>query len=229
MDRTTSFGSGSTRVSSRVTTHWPLKVFGVTGFIMVFFVAYFLLLRFPMFPVTLMPVTWLDRAIPFHPSALVIYFSLWIYVSFPPALLQSRRQLVMHGLAAGIMALVGLAIFFFWPTAVAPSATLDGADNSSLAWLKQVDAAGNACPSLHVAFAVYAGLWLDRVLRDMQTGMVFRVLNVAWCTAIAYSTLATKQHVVVDVLAGAILGLIAGSFSARALPVSTAISAQSTL
>jgi membrane-associated phospholipid phosphatase len=33
------------------------------------------------------------------------------------------------------------------------------------------------------------------------------VLNVAWFAAIAWSTLAVKQHVVLDVVAGALLGL----------------------
>ena len=228
MDQTTLLTSASNGVASRVAAFWPMKVFGITGFIAVFLIVYFLLLRFPVFGVTLMPVTWLDRAIPFHPSALLVYFSLWIYVSLPPSLLRSRRELVAHGLGATVMAVIGLAVFFFWPTAVAPAATLGTTDTEALAWLKQVDAAGNACPSLHVAFAVYAGLWLDRVLRDMQAVGMVRVLNVCWCTAIAYSTLATKQHVVVDVLAGAILGWIAGSFSGRTLPLPNVLPAGST-
>ena len=41
-----------------------------------------------------MPVIWLDRLIGFQPQALPIYLSMWVYVSLPPALLSTRRELV---------------------------------------------------------------------------------------------------------------------------------------
>jgi membrane-associated phospholipid phosphatase len=34
------------------------------------------------------------------------------------------------------------------------------------------------------------------------------VINIGWFLAIAYSTLATKQHVVIDAFAGAVLGTL---------------------
>lgn len=194
----------------RMAAQWPLKFFGITAFITVFFFAYFTLLRFPLFGVTLMPATRLDQLIPYHPSALPIYFSLWFYVSLAPALLRSRVQLLFHAKVAGLMAIAGLTVFFFWPTAAPTMAGLSEADAAGLAWLKQVDSAGNACPSLHVAFAVFSGLWLHRTLGEIGLPTVVRVLNLVWGGAIVYSTLATKQHVVVDVLAGVVLGLIAG-------------------
>ncbi len=202
---------------SRIRANFWLKFFGVPAFIAVFFVSYFLLLRFPLFDVTLMPVTSFDLAIPYQPAVLVIYFSLWLYVSIPPTLLQNRAELLTHAKIAAMMGLVGLGIFFFWPTAVPPAASMIKGD-AGLSWLKQVDAAGNACPSLHVAFAVYSGIWLHRVLVEMRQSLAMRLFNIIWCLGIAYSTLATKQHVIVDVLAGAVLGLIAGTFRWR-LPV----------
>ncbi len=75
-------------------------------------------------------------------------------------------------------------------------------------FLKNVDASGNACPSLHVAFAVFAAGWLDRVLRRLHASQPALALNILWAVAIAYSTLATHQHVALDVLAGALLGWI---------------------
>lgn len=197
-------------IGSRLIAHWRLKLLGVPVFIMVFFAAYFLLLRFPAFGVTTMPLTAFDAAIPYQPASLVIYFSLWFYVSLAPAMLQDREELLFHGKAAGCMSFVGLGIFFLWPTTVPLDASLRGVDAAGLAWLKQVDSAGNACPSLHVAFAVFSGLWLDRVLVEMRLPAMVRWLNLAWCLAIAYSTLSTKQHVLVDVIAGAALGAIAG-------------------
>ncbi|MEO6004607.1 MAG: phosphatase PAP2 family protein [Opitutus sp.] len=203
------------KLGTRLLAHWQIKLFGITGFITVFFVVYFALLRFPVFPTTLMPVTWLDRAVPFHPIALTVYFSLWLYVSLPPSLAWSRQQLIAQGLTATIMGLVGFVIFFFWPTAAPAAAALDPADVQALAWLKQVDAAGNACPSLHVAFAVHGAIWLDRVLREMRLHVALQLVNVVWCIAITYSTLATKQHVLVDVVAGALLGAVAGFCGTR--------------
>ena len=112
---------------------------------------------------------------------------------------------------AAVLGGIGLGIFLLWPTAVPAGAGLEASDVEALAWLKKVDAAGNACPSLHVAFAVFSGMWLERVLKAIRASWVLRVLNVAWCAGITYATLATKQHVVVDVVAGALLGGIVGA------------------
>jgi len=200
---------------SRLRSNLALKFAGIPAFVGIFFVVYFLLLLFPMFPVTIMPVTAIDRAIGFSPWALGAYFSLWFYVSIAPSLLRNRRDLWFHGKIAAVMGLVGLAIFLFWPTAVPVGAGLSEKDLEALAWLKQVDATGNACPSLHVAFAVFSGLWLDRVLKAMRVPLMGRLLNLFWCVAICYSTLATKQHVFIDVIAGAMLGGIAGMVRSR--------------
>jgi membrane-associated phospholipid phosphatase len=196
-------------VSLRLRSNWPLKLVGIPVFVGLFFTAYFLLLRHPIFPVRLMPVSAIDRGIGYSPWALGAYFSLWFYVSLAPSLLKDRRELLFHGTVAAAMGLTGLMVFFFWPTAVPVGAGLSANDLEALAWLKQVDAAGNACPSLHVAFAVFSGIWLDRVLRDLRMPWT-RPINLIWCLAICYSTLATKQHVLLDVVGGAALGGIAG-------------------
>jgi membrane-associated phospholipid phosphatase len=189
----------------RFTTHIVLKSIGVPAFIALFFVGYFLLANHPLFPVTLMPTTGLDRIIGFQPWALGLYASLWIYVSLPPGLIVERRELLFYGLAALGLSLAGMIVFFFWPTAT-PQPVIDWARYPLYAFLKHADLTRNACPSLHVAFAVFSGFWIDRMLRRMKTHAVIRVLNVLWGLGIIYSTLATKQHVVLDVLGGAILG-----------------------
>ncbi len=73
--------------------------------------------------------------------------------------------------------------------------------------LQGVDAAGNACPSMHVAAAMFTVIRVEQVLRDARTPVVLRLLNLLWFAAIAWSTLAVKQHVVLDAVAGALLGI----------------------
>ena len=72
--------------------------------------------------------------------------------------------------------------------------------------LQGVDAAGNACPSLHVAVATFTVIRLRAVLRQIGAPVLLHAINTVWFVAIALSTLATKQHVVLDVVAGALLG-----------------------
>lgn len=152
-----------------------------------------------------MPSVWLDAWISFQPLALLPYVSLWLYVSIPPMFMVRQREIVAYGAWAALLCGFGLAFFYFWPTAV-PPADIDWALYPGVAFLKGVDAAGNACPSLHVATAVFSAIWLHQLLRAFGTARMGLVFNWLWCLAIAYSTLATKQHVVVDALAGAALG-----------------------
>jgi hypothetical protein len=196
-----------------------LKTLGICLFMWVFFIAYFHLLRNPAAPVVQMPLTALDRAIAFAPGALAPYVSLWLYVGIPPGLLLSLRELLVFGLWAAALCITGLACFYLWPTAVPPmTVNVDLARHPAFAVLQGVDAAGNACPSLHVATAVFSAFWIERLLRDMRAPTAWRWLNLAWVLLITWSTLATKQHVVLDAVAGAALGSVFAVASMRRRP-----------
>lgn len=194
--------------------HVILKSIGTTLFISLFFGAYFYLLNGPAYPTTVMPLTFLDSLIGFEPLAMPLYVSLWVYVSLPPALLATRRELYAYGAAMAGTCLVGLIIFYFWPTA-APAADIDWALYPGVDFLKSMDASGNAFPSLHVATAIFSGAWLHHLLRRFGGPQWLLMLNGIWCFGIIYSTLATRQHVAVDVWAGLALGGLAAWLSLR--------------
>lgn len=200
------------QIAGAITQHMWLKGLGTTIFISVFFVAYFYLLKHPAYPTTLMPITLIDRLIGFQPPALPLYLSLWIYVSLPPALLSTRRELYGFGLAMAATCLAGLAVFYFWPTAV-PPVDIDWTQYPDVHFLKNIDAAGNAFPSLHVATAVFSGVWLHHLLHRFAAPRWLRIINLLWGIGIVYSTLATRQHVAVDVLGGLVLGGVAAWLS----------------
>jgi len=202
------------QAAAALSRHLYLKSIGTPLFIGLFFGAYFYVLKDPAYPTTVMPVILLDRLIGFQPLALPMYLSLWVYVSLPPALLATRRELYGYGLAMAGTCLAGLVVFYFWPTAV-PAGDIDWAQYPDVALLKSLDASGNACPSLHVATAVFSGIWLHHLLRRFGAPPWILVFNWVWCIAIVYSALATRQHVAVDVLAGLALGVPAACLSLR--------------
>ena len=197
-----------------VSKHIYLKSVGTMLFIGVFFGAYFYLLKFPSYPPTVMPFTGLDRLIGFVPQTLPLYLSLWVYVSLPPALLATRRELYGYGLSIAATCISGLLIFYFWPTVV-PAAHIDWNQYPDMDFLKNMDASGNACPSLHVTAAVFSGIWLHHLLRRFGAPLWILIVNFVWCIGIVYSTMATRQHVVLDVLAGLALGVLAAHLSLR--------------
>ncbi len=194
--------------------HMYLKSIGTTLFISLFFGAYFYLLKTPTYLPIVVPVTLLDHLIGFQPRALPLYLSLWFYVSLPPAFLGTRRELYGYGMAMAGTCLIGLIVFYFWPT-VAPAVNIDRAQYPDLNFLTNMDASGNACPSLHVATAIFSGIWLHHLLRSFGTPLWMLTFNWTWCLGIIYSTLATRQHVAVDVLAGLMLGVLAASLSMK--------------
>lgn len=202
------------RIAAVFFRHVWLKGIGTTVFITLFFNAYFHLLRNPAYPVTVMPFTWLDSQVGVQPLALPLYASMWLYASLPPALLATRRALWFYGAAIAITCLLGLLAFYFWPTAT-PAALVDWSQYPELAFLKDMDASGNACPSLHVAAAVFSALWLHHLLRGFGGPRWILAVNWAWCIGIVYSTMAIRQHVLLDVLGGLALGLLTAGLSLR--------------
>lgn len=194
-----------TDLERRIRRHLALKVVGISAFVWLFFQGYFHTLRNPVYPVLEMPLTPLDAWVPFQPQALAVYLSLWFYVGIAPGLLLTLRELVVYGLWAAALCLLGLLCFHFWPTAVPPR-SVDVSGLPGFALLQGVDGAGNACPSLHVATAVFTALWVERLLRIVGAPAVLRWLNIAWVLAIAWSTVAIRQHVVLDAVAGTLLG-----------------------
>ena len=215
MSDTPRSSSWSRRVTDALGRHMWLKAIGTPLFIAVFFGAYFYVLRHPVFPTTTMPETWLDGLVGFAPWTMALYVSLWVYVSLPPALLSTRRALARYALAIGLTCIAGLAVFWFWPTAV-PVPDIDWTRHPEMIFLKQLDSNGNAFPSLHVATAIFSGIWLHHLLRSFDAPRWTLAINWAWCLGIVYSTLATRQHVALDVWAGLALGGAAAWVSLRA-------------
>lgn len=200
------------RIGRQLRHWWWFKAIGTSLFMYVFFLAYLDLLHHPPAPVFEMPLTWVDRVVGFQPWALAVYASLWIYVSLPAALAPGLKRLFSLGLHMGCMCGAGLLCYVFWPTAVPPSA-VDWGQYPGYALLKGIDPGGNACPSLHVAAALYSALWLGRELRELGCSPAWFWANWLWSALIVFSTLATKQHVMYDVLAGGALAAVAALFS----------------
>jgi membrane-associated phospholipid phosphatase len=191
----------------RILRLWFLKATGTALFLFVFFQLYFALLRFPSAAIFEMPTTKLDDLVSFWPPAFYAYASLWVYTALVPALQPSFKALIVYGFGIGAVCVTGLSFFYFLPTKV-PFNSLERSTESSLAILRKIDMSGNACPSLHVATAIFTAICLHRILLAIDSPSWIRVVSWVWCALIVYSTMGIKQHVFWDVAAGIALGMI---------------------
>jgi hypothetical protein len=164
-----------------------------------FCVGYFTLQRHPFRPPATLPLTAIDRAVPFVPGWAWVYQS--VYLLMPTGWLATRRAELWR-YAAGFVgiALVGFACFTVYPTAAPRPAMVP--DSGMYGLLVSYDGVVNAWPSLHVALATYHALLVGRLVG----GGWWTPLLAAWVGLIAFSTLATKQHYVVDLPPGLLLG-----------------------
>jgi membrane-associated phospholipid phosphatase len=193
---------------------WFFKATGTAAFMAIFFYSYFAVLHSPIGTVAVMPLTRFDDWVVFWPPAFYLYASLWVYTALVPALQPSLVKLLAYGCGIGSLCLSALVVFSFFPTAV-PYEFSSWFTDPSLSLLRSLDMAGNACPSLHVATAIFTAMAMHKLLRDLQSPPWVRHASWLWCALIVYSTMAIKQHVFWDVLAGLLLGLVFGWLYSR--------------
>lgn len=156
----------------------------------------------------------LDRAMPLQAAWSVIYGSLFLAVLLP-AFVVHRQELIRRMVLAFLMVwLVSYAFFLAYPTISPRQDEVLG--DGFLAWVLRAiyssDTQYNCFPSLHVAQCFLAALTCYRVHRGV--GVVAGV----WAFLVAVSTLYTKQHYFLDVIAGALLAYLAYVVLLRSYP-----------
>ena len=161
-------------------------------------------------------LTALDRAIPFLPWTVWIYssmsqaiFAAWVLV---PNMRMAWR--LMAGLA--LAAVICWCFFAFFPTTYPRELfplprTFDSAI-MELAEVRRLDDPTNCFPSMHVALACCLAL----TMLEYDFSWPARATVMLWGITINLSTLTTKQHYVVDVLGGAVTGIVAYALVRRA-------------
>ncbi len=145
----------------------------------------------------------LDAVITFTPVAIWIYLSqfglLLCAVWYAPNAVS--RSVTLYSML--LVTLVSTLIFIVFPTVLERN-VIESDALTALLWrgLYLADVPGNCFPSLHAALATLAvfPLW--------QRGRALKVVAPLWAGAVIYSALATKQHVILDVVAGAGLALL---------------------
>jgi membrane-associated phospholipid phosphatase len=213
-------------VFARLQSEWRLKLLLFVGINAVFWTGYQLLSRHAFFPLREVPLTWLDRAVPFQPALWIwVYLSQFLFTGTLPLLLVTRADLRRYVVSLGVMSCVSFAVFLFLPT-MGPRPVEVGT-NTAMRWIASADGPLNALPSLHAAFLVCMGCLAWRMFGRKALPVV-----VLWGAAILYATLATKQHYALDLLTGSALGWLAdvvawrGARAAAMIPVSSGSASQ---
>ncbi len=147
----------------------------------------------------------LDRKIPYVPLFALAYFSTYIFVVQPFFILSDARQFYWM-----LTSFVSISVLSSLIHATIPSkierveqVTVGGLSGWMLALFQKTCKPYGNFPSMHV------GLSVPVVAANfMAGGSVIGGVMLAWAVLIAVSTLFTKQHYILDVLAGVAGGLV---------------------
>lgn len=149
-------------------------------------------------------IAW-DEAIPLWPAWSVVYGSLFL-AALLPVFVVHQQELVRRVILAFLSVwLFSYAIFIAYPTVTPRPRELIGDDffTWTLRGIYASDIRYNCFPSLHVAQCFLAAFACHRVHRGVG------IVAVIWAVLVGTATLYTKQHYVLDVIAGAFIAWIA--------------------
>lgn len=150
----------------------------------------------------------IDKRINLYSPAVVIYIGAFFqWLNFAFVIITQEKQIAYQILSMIIIgSIIGFLVFTIFPTAIHRTEIKENSIFDRL--LKLVYACDNivcACPSFHcfVSTIVVIGLFLCNGISTLTI-----VLNVVFSILVFISTLLTKQHYVIDIPGGIVLGLI---------------------
>jgi membrane-associated phospholipid phosphatase len=152
------------------------------------------------------PALALDRIVPLQPAWTVVYAALYLFVIMLPVFVVRQQEQIRRTVRAYLLIWITAFVFFLaYPTiSLRPLKVVgEGFAVWSLRFLYLLDPPYNCFPSLHVAHSFVSALTCYRVHRGV--GIVAGIA----ASLIGVSTLFTKQHYIVDVVAGTFLAFVA--------------------
>ena len=147
----------------------------------------------------------LDRQIPYVPLFALVYFSTYVFVIQPFFILSNARQFYWMLSSFASISVISSLIHATIPSKIerVEQVTAGGLSGWMLDQFQKTCKPYGNFPSMHV------GLSVPVVAVNFMTGRpVIGSIVLIWAVLIALSTLYTKQHYILDVLAGIIGGLM---------------------
>ena len=148
----------------------------------------------------------LDRAWPLRPAWALVYGALYLFLIVLPVFLVREEEHLRRTVRAYLMVwMTAYVCFLVYPTVASRPAEVIGQGFAAwgLRFLYAADPPYNCFPSLHVAHSFVSALTCHRVHRKVG------VAAVLCASLVAISTLYTKQHYILDVIAGVLLACLA--------------------
>ncbi len=148
----------------------------------------------------------LDRLVPLQPAWAVVYGAVYLFLIILPVLVVRQREHIRSTVSAYLTVwLTAYVCFLVYPTVAPRGEEVHGEGFAvwSLQALYSSDPPYNCFPSIHVAHSFVSAITTRRVHRGVGIAAVF------CASLVGISTLMTKQHYVVDVIAEIFLALVA--------------------
>jgi membrane-associated phospholipid phosphatase len=158
----------------------------------------------------------LDRALPLVPFWALVYGALYVFLILLPIFIVREQEHVRRTVNAYLLIWITAYVIFFvvYPTgAPRPEKVIgEGFAVWGLRALYSSDPPYNCFPSLHVAHSFVSALTCFRMHRKIG------IVAIVCAAMVALSTLFTKQHYVLDVIAGVFLAVVAYVIFLRSYP-----------
>ncbi|OFZ55288.1 MAG: hypothetical protein A2428_09095 [Bdellovibrionales bacterium RIFOXYC1_FULL_54_43] len=163
--------------------------------------------HFHFFPPQYLPMSWVDQVVPFVPLTIWIYLSEYLFFVTIYFLCKDMANANKYLYSFFACQTVSVLIFWIWPTTYPRELfplireQLDPLTYFAFNALRSADTPANCCPSLHVS-SVYLSsfIYLDDQPKKFPLFFI-------WASLIALSTLTTKQHYLIDVVAGLFMAM----------------------
>lgn len=187
-------------ITQKTKLFWGIVTFGLGASL------YLLTNHFPLFEPKLLHMTWIDQAVPFIPETFWIYTSEYYLFAVVFFTAKNLHNVNKYLYSFFILQLISISFFIVYPTTYPrelfplPS-DLDWLTYALFENLRVADQPTSCLPSLHVSSCYLSSfIFLDEQRKKFPFFFI-------WATLVGLSTLTTKQHYLVDVIAGLFLAV----------------------